>query len=402
MQLLLIKINAIDANPEYALLGKKQEEDHFTPGEWSKVRSLTRGRRVLIIIPNKDVVLTSAKIPSKNKKQLLKAIPFALEDQLAEDIEDLHFTIEEGANEEIQVAVINRDLLDSYLVLLRKNNITPHFILPKVLVQTIKEDSWSVLQETKGDISVRLSEWFGFSCDESLLDIFLQQLEIEKPKLLLSNLSEEKLPEILQDCPIEEIEPNKVMYKSAISALPLNLLSNFISDTKQSNIDWKPWRPTMAIASIVAVTWLGILGWQNTLLQKQSTQLKLSIESIYKSTFPNGRIVDPPQQMASKLAQLKKSTGKVVSSPLPLIADISPLIKEYKDLNLGEIRFRENKLEIVVESPNLTRLEGFKKDAVEKVGLQVDIVSSTTTADKVVAILLISPLQLSQIDQEKA
>jgi len=93
MQLLLIKINAVDANPEYALLGKKQKEDSFTPSDWKTVRSHARGRRVLLIIPNEDVVLTSVKIPSKNKKQLLQAIPFALEENLAEDIEDLHFSI---------------------------------------------------------------------------------------------------------------------------------------------------------------------------------------------------------------------------------------------------------------------------------------------------------------------
>ena len=70
MQLLLIKINVIHANPEYALLGKKQAEDRFTPGDWSKVRSLAKGRKVVLLLPNSEVVLTTVNVPSKNKKQL--------------------------------------------------------------------------------------------------------------------------------------------------------------------------------------------------------------------------------------------------------------------------------------------------------------------------------------------
>jgi len=430
MQLLLIKINAVDANPEYALLGKKQQEDSYTPGDWKKIRSLTRGRRVLLILPNEDVVLTSVKIPSKNKKQLLQAIPFALEENLAEDIEDLHFSIYQNNSEgDTQVAVINRQQLDSYIGLLKDNGITTHFVLPQVLTQTIKSDAWSFLQtqdlikngihiegnendedEDKqalvsglsSSVSVRLNEFYGFSCDKSLLNIFLQQIEIDKPARLLSNISIEELPEELQELPLESLTPQKVDYHSVHSALDLNLLTGFISNKRQSSINLKAWRPALAIGGLLVATWVGIFAWQNTKLQNQRKQLDSSINTLFKSTFPKSRLVDPAQQMASKLKQLKKNAGTTVTSPLPIIANISPLLKEYKDLLLSEIRYKENKLEIIVESPSLIRLESFKKDAVKKSSLQVDISSSTTTADKVKAILLISPLKLSKIDQERA
>lgn len=403
MQLLLIKIQTLDAQPEYALLGKKQKEDRFTPGDWTKVRSLTRGRRVLLIIPNEDVVLTSLKIPSKNKKQLLKAVPYALEDTFAEDVEDLHFAIyQEDVESKVQVAVINRNLLDKYVLLLRKNGITTHFLLPQVLIQPIKKDAWSILQGNNSTISIRLNAYYGFSCEESLLDVFIQQLDLPKPELILSNISTEKLPEELQEYSIESIDSNKVFFGNISSALSLNLLSGFVSKKKQSTINWKVWEPTIVIASFVVISWIGILAWQNILLQKQSRQLKQSIENTYLSAFPGGRIVDPPQQMASKLAQLKKNSGKTVDSPLPLLADIAPLLNEYKDLALNEVRFRENKLELVVQSPNITRLERFKRDAVKKSRLQVIINSSTTTANKVKAILLISPLTtISNRDEEE-
>ncbi len=417
MQLLLIKINAVDANPEYALLGKKQKEDRFTPGDWKKVRSLMRGRRVLLIIPNDDVVLTAIKIPSKNKKQLLQAIPFALEENLAEDIEDLHFSIhQDNPENNTNVAVINRDKLESYITLLKTNGITAHFVLPQVLTQVINSDSWSLVEtqvKTQDDIensadstdtsvSVRLNDFYGFSCDSSLLEIFIQQIDNDKPKQIITNITTQDLPEELQEYPLEALDPNKIDYHSVDNALALNLLTGFISQKQKSGIDWKIWRAPLVIASLLIATWVGILGWQNTMLQKQRTQLDRSINSLFTSTFPGSRIVDPAQQMSSKLTQLKKNTGTTVSSPLPLISGISPLLKEYKDLALSEIRYKENKLQIIVESPSLTRLETFKKDAIKKSNLSVEISSSTTTADKVKATLLISPLKLSKLDLERA
>lgn len=409
MQLLLIKISAINANPEYALLGKKQAEDRFTPGEWNKVASLARGRRILLLIPDSDVVLTSVSIPSKSRKQLLQAVPYALEDTLAEDLDKLHFAIHQNAdndNGETQVAVINHSQLELYQSLLQKHGLTAHFVLPQLLVQTTAENAWSIQQSNDvnnpSTVSVRLNEFYGFTCDKSLLDSFLEQLKLPPPEILLSNLDKNELPETLQELPLEKFDAGLVHYKSAIGALPLNVLSGFVSRKNKTNINWNAWRPAMILGSLVAATWVGIFSWQNNQLQQEQKQLKLSIENTFKSTFPDSRLVDAPQQMSARLAQLKKNAGSIVNSPLPMISDISPLIEEYKDMTLSEIRYQENELIFVIQSPNLTRLENFKKDAIEKASLQVEIKSSTTTANKVEAMLIISPLNLSKIEQEKA
>jgi len=399
MQLLIIKLNALHSNPEYALLGKKQTEDRYTPGDWSKVRSLAKGRRVVLLLPNNDVVLTSVNIPSKNKKQLHQAVPYALEDTLAEDIEDLHFAIhQETALADSHVAVINRERLDLVISLLRKKGITAHFVLPQLLAQSCPDKAWSIVKQAMDlngnhPVTIRLNEFNGFSCDKNLLGLFLtEQLEKTTPESIATNIDASELPEALQELSLTKIDPELVLYQSIEKALPLNLLTGFVSQKRESNFNWKAWQPPLVLASLVGATWLGILGWQNSELQQQKKQLNLSIEAIFKSTFPDSRLVDAPQQMGSKLAQLKKGIAQTVDSPLPLISDISPLLKQYKDLTLKEIRYQENELILVIEAPSLTRLENFKKEAAEKSKLKVAIKSSTTTADKVESLLIISPL----------
>ena len=394
MQLLLIKINGLQSTPEYALLGKKQEEDRYTPADWDKVRKLTRGRKVVLLLPNKDISLTSVNIPSKNKKQLLKAVPFALEDSLAEDIDALHFSIHQDNDEETNVAIINRQTLDGYIDLLKNQGITSHYVLPQLLAQPYPDNGWSIIQDNDL-VNVRLSGFKGFVCDKDLLAVFLsEQLEdgSKVPELIFTNLEKTKLPEALQDIPVEKKDSGQAHYPSAIAALDLNLLSGFISHKKESNVNWKVWKPTLVLGSLVGAMALGILAWQTNTLKQESKQLNLAIEKIFTSTFPKSRVVDAPQQMNSKLAQLKNRAGKTVDSPLPLIADVTPLLKQYKDLTLSEVRYQDNELLLVMQSPNLTRIETFKKDAAKKAKLKVLVKSSTTTSDKVEAILVISPL----------
>ena len=405
MQLLLIKVNALDAKPEYALLGKKQLEDRFTPGEWSKIRSISRGRRILLLIPNNDIVLTSISIPSKNKKQLLQAIPYALEDTLAEDIEELHFAIHKNEDDpETQVAIINHALLESYIGLLKREGITTHFVLPQLLTQASAKDAWSINKwdDDSSTVSIRLDDFSGFNCDQSMLEVFLEQHKAQQPSVIYSNLEINQLPETLQELPLERFDSNSASYNSVVNSLPLNLIIGFVSRTQGSSVNFKAWRPALVLGSLLAVTWIGIFEWQNNALLQEKNQLTLAIENTFTTAFPKSRIVDPAQQMTVKLAQLKKNVKQTVTSPLPLISDISPLLKDYKDITLKEIRYKENELVFVMQSPNLTRLETFKKDAIKKSGLQVDIKNSTTTANKVEATLIISPLKLSAIDQEKA
>ena len=398
MQLLVIKLKASGSIPEYALLGKKQASDSFTPSDWKRIRSLTRGRRVLVLIPSSDVVITSVNIPSKNKKQLLQAIPFSLEDTLADDIENLHFAVKQDeASNHSQVAIIKRSTLEEYLDTFQENGITAHFILPETLGQFYRKDTWSILfNNEQHDVNVRLAELEGFVCDESMLELFLaKQLESNKPKKIFTNRDKVDLPESLQILDVESVDANSMDYQSALSALPLNLITNFSRHSNKSTINWSVWRPTFVIAGLLVSVWAGVFFWQNNLLQQQSKLLNQKIEQVYKSSFPDGRIVDASVQMKSALDKLKANAGRVVDSPLPLISDISPLLKEYKDVSLSEINYKENELTLIMQSPTLTRLETFKRDAAEKVKLKVDIKSSTTTSNKVEATLIISPLVTS-------
>ena len=65
------------------------------PGEstGAPLLAAAAGRRVALLLPGADVALLSATLPAGNEARLLPLVPFALEDQVSQDIELLHFAL---------------------------------------------------------------------------------------------------------------------------------------------------------------------------------------------------------------------------------------------------------------------------------------------------------------------
>src|SRR5690606_35238517 len=51
------------------------------------------GRRVALLVPGTDVALFSVQLPPGNEARLQQLAPLALEEQVSEDLENLHFAV---------------------------------------------------------------------------------------------------------------------------------------------------------------------------------------------------------------------------------------------------------------------------------------------------------------------
>ena len=75
------------------------------------------GRHVCVLVPGTDVLLAEPELPVKAGTKLQQVVPYALEEQLAEDIDDLHFAIGKRAADSATtpVAVVAHSLMDEWL-----------------------------------------------------------------------------------------------------------------------------------------------------------------------------------------------------------------------------------------------------------------------------------------------
>src|SRR5215470_13654416 len=85
------------------------------------------GRHICVVVPGTDVLLTEPELPVKAGAKLQQIVPYALEEQLAEDIDELHFAIGKrvGDAPTTPVAVVALSLMDEWTSTLKAAGLVP-------------------------------------------------------------------------------------------------------------------------------------------------------------------------------------------------------------------------------------------------------------------------------------
>src|SRR5262245_4724749 len=99
-------------------------------GELLQAVPLSTGRRLAVIVPSSEVLVTETDAPARSAAKLAQVIPFALEERVADEIENLHFAIgERSANSgRVPVAVVTRSRIDGWIAELAAAGLQPHAI----------------------------------------------------------------------------------------------------------------------------------------------------------------------------------------------------------------------------------------------------------------------------------
>ena len=84
-------------------------------------------RRLIVLVPGTDVLLTHAQLPpARSNLKAQQLMPFALEEQLAEDIDTLHFALgRRSGSGATPVAVVARARMEHWLARLREAGLEP-------------------------------------------------------------------------------------------------------------------------------------------------------------------------------------------------------------------------------------------------------------------------------------
>jgi general secretion pathway protein L len=90
---------------------------------------------VALVLPAAEVLLTRARLPATSERNVAAALPFAVEEQFADSVEDLYFAHgRRDSDGEIPLAVIRRELLEEYLRQMENAGISITSAVPETLL----------------------------------------------------------------------------------------------------------------------------------------------------------------------------------------------------------------------------------------------------------------------------
>ena len=357
----------------------------------------TNNRSVVVLIPGTDVVLTQADIPSKQWQRVVQAVPYVLEEQLAEDIDNLHFAIgKRDAVGSIAVAIIAHNQMVTHLQQLKTVNLIPTLLIPDILAVPQPQQGWGLLP-IGNIVLVRTGAQAGFAIEpqglNAALSLALLEHKTDLPEQLviftdthtpslLPNLAELEIPII------EEVHEANVFAWLELSSAKnkgINLLQgSYRPQNKMVNL-WRPWRLTAVLLILLGGLHLAkqILAYQQLVQQRQI--LTTQIEKIYRETFPQARkIVNPPVQMEQQLQQLRTQQNQPTATEhfLTWLNQISATLQHTPGFHLQQLDYQPGQLDLFIEIDNLQALEHLKQ-RLNRLGFTAEVQSATSRSQTV-------------------
>jgi general secretion pathway protein L len=357
-------------------------------------------RRVIAIAPASEVLLTSANVPIRNVTRLRQALPFALEEQVADDVGELHFAIgKRGGNGQLPVAVVRRDRLEHWRDRLREVNLEPvgitpaHGTIPDSPTATIwLIDGDRCIIRHPGESPVVME---GESVEEFLLlgdprrqereggahlTVYLGMDEQDRYGEAIEALRDELASleiKLLPDGPLPQFGAG------AVTQPVINLLQGDYAPRTAIEKMWKPWRAAAALALALVVVTIGRQVAELYSLRAQERALDASIEQIFKDAMPGvQRIVNPRAQMEQRLAAIG---GPALSTDAPFLEAIevvSAALNGAPEAEIEAMSFRNGIMELKLSVPGVDTLDKIQRQIVTAGRFDSDILSANPRGDR--------------------
>ena len=351
------------------------------------------GRRVCVLIGGADVLLAAPDVPVKAGAKLQQLVPYALEEQLAEDIEDLHFALGKRSPDSpgVPVAVVTRALLDQWLATLRAAGIEPDVIYADS--ELLPENPGQAVALLEADaVSVRPPSGTPVTLPA---DALAEALEIARGGTEPSVTGGRGLilytgaPEWQQhSAQVEAARPYFDGIKvQLLTAGPLALYAQQLPTTTAINLlqgDYAPvssrgtgikaWRvAAMLLAGLIGLHLVGKVA-ELQVLKRHEHQLDASIRETYRNSMHSeASAADARRLMEKRLAGAPGGGGL-----LPALQALAQARDAAPGTSVQSLNFHGGSLEMKVSAPDATSLDRVSQ-ALRSNGWQADLTGGTNS-----------------------
>jgi general secretion pathway protein L len=348
--------------------------------------------------PAADTLLTHATLPTRSRRKIMQALPYALEEQLLGEPELQHFAYVAEADGTLAVAVTARERIQTWTDALARSGIRPGAMSPATLMVPWAIDSWS-LAFNEDEILVRSGEVSGFVCPAGAAN---------PPAMLAAAVREaaeaNRAPEtlIVFQAPADfsadtwsgalgvpvRIERASLWDKRVESQAPINLLQGQFAPSGEQRTALRPYLP----AVVMLVLWFAgnvvfdTIDWWR--LHRQHQQYASEMNSILLTAFPDTKtVLDPAMQMQRNMEALQSRQG---TGLVPLLAKLAPALVGEGGVKLRQLRYNDRAVTVDVTLASAAALESVKQ-RLSNTGLRVEVVSTTPRAKELDGRLRIEP-----------
>jgi general secretion pathway protein L len=391
-RMLLLRIDPTASDASWQLVDNGQLVGPLGKGKLSDARKNARGIPVVVLVPAEEIYLNNLALPGKNRQKLRKAIPYAVEDQLIDDIDALHFALSVQAHQgRYLVAAVEERMIDFWDKAMLNAGIRVETMVPDVSALPLSLENWTVLLEPHRAL-VRTPDEL-FATDLASLPIMLENLcatrEEDNPvhvtlydcsyddKAILLQAANPQIQFELVDAPQGVFE---IFARSYDPRTSVNLLQGEYNRQEGWRKQLKPWYTAAALLLV----WLG---WQLVLnigayidLNRTSSKLTAELRKIHQTAFASAKAPAPGYErsdMEARLRELRKRQGRASGGLPEMLVRIAPIIKNVADITIESVHYLNGTLDIDLIMKDTSQIESLKDRLQSQTGWDVKSQAST-------------------------
>ncbi|MFB1016123.1 MAG: general secretion pathway protein L [Alteromonadaceae bacterium] len=374
---LYIRIGSQAQDAIHWLIHSASDEEIIASGKLSNASELVQlsekaqQRQVIVLVPSCDLVLKSLNVPSKSVRAMHQAVPYMLEEELAQDVEQMFFAYGDVSNQDQEasthqncfVAAIDRTLMQQWQQWFADANINFKKMLPDALAMPLVNDGCSAIVLDQ-QVILRQGPWQAMTIDSQAWAVISSQLintADDKNKELAD--TNEGSPFLINAYSTLPSGANELNIKAMPEELPLALLAqqaiiqpfNLLQGEFQYHEKRSPvvanWLWAAGIAIFALLFNVGLKGGQLLQVNSQLESVEQEIVNSYKATFPNTknvRVNTIKSQLKRKLTQV--GDGNSQTGFLVMLGKIRPAFEAVPELKPESLKFDGKRQEIRLQA----------------------------------------------------
>lgn len=351
------------------------------------------GREVIVLVPSAEVLTTTVDIPVRGGARLQAALPYALEEFLADDIDRLHFAAgSKRSGGQTPVSIVNRERMAQWLAMLDEAGIQP---------SSVVADSYG-LARIPGTISLLLAENQVFINDGSDVELVMQGVSPGDALAAIGALDDGdeaeddgtsaagSLPRhVLVYCDADDEEKfqhdwiairqeldsvdvrilaDGVLPRLAVTIATgagINLLQGDFAAKREYGGLFRPWKYAAMLVLAFGLIGMATKATDYYLLVQQETELRQTFNDEYRQMLPGAVATDDPARVVDSL---RRRVGIVGSVPvfLQTMEQLSQALQQNDEARIEAISYRSGVVDIRITAPNFGVLDSLQRAIVER------------------------------------
>ncbi|MEZ8620677.1 type II secretion system protein GspL [Vibrio splendidus] len=364
-EFLTVRLSSEPQSPVQWLVWSTSQQEVIASGElssWEQLDELTpyaEKRSCIALLPGSECLIKRVEIPKGAARQFDSMLPFLLEDEVAQDIEDLHLTILDKDATHATVCGVDREWLKQALDLFREANIIFRKVLPDTLAVPLEDQGISALQIDQHWL-LRQGNYQAVSISEAWLPMFLQSDWVaageEEQATTIFSYTAMPNDDVQQQSGLEwQAKPAELVMsllsQQAITS-GVNLLTGTFKTKSSFSKYWRVWQK-VAIAACLLVA---VIVTQQVLkvqqYEAQAQAYRMESERIFRAVLPGKQRIPTVSYLKRQMNDEAKKYGGSGEgdSLLGWLALLPETLGQVKTIEVESIRYDGNRSEVRLQA----------------------------------------------------